>query len=176
MAVGGSKSNSKSSSTTTNPYAIQAFQGAQSSLPQQYQATTADQIKGYMNPFQSSVIDATLARSNQNQALALNDVRDAATRSGAFGGSRQGVAEALTRGQFDLNNQQTIAGLNAENYRQALQTAQGENQYHYQYPLAVQALLGQLAQGTQTNTSGKQSGTQFGFGWTPKLGFNFGGG
>lgn len=157
-------SQQKSSGTQSNPYAIQQFQAAQSSLPKTYSALTPEQIQSFQNPFTSSVVDATIARNNQNQDLALNDVRDQATRAGAFGGTGQDVAEALTRGQFDLNNQQTAANLNAANYAQALQTAQGENSAANQYPLAIQALLGNLAQGTQTNTTGKANSTGFSVG------------
>jgi len=150
-------SSSKSSATTTNPNAIQVFQNAQATLPTAYSPVTGSQINGFMNPFQSAVVDATTARNTQNQQMALNAIGDQAQRAGAFGGSRQGVAEGITRGQFDLNNQQTIAGLNAENYGQALQAALTQNAAINQYPLAVQGLLGQLAQGTQTQSTGKAS-------------------
>jgi hypothetical protein len=168
------KSSQSQSSTTTNPYAIGVLQGAQSSLPTSYTPLTGQQIQQYQNPFTQSVIDTTLARTNQDEGQALNEVRDQATRAGAFGGSRQGVAEALTRGQFDLNRKQLVAGLNAEGYDTALQTAQQEHAQQYQYPLAIQALLGQLAQGTQQNSWGKSSGTQTGFGWSSKNGFTLG--
>jgi len=136
---------------TTNPLATQQYNTALSSLGgKSYTPVTGQQIQSYIDPFTSSVIDATTARNNQNQSLALNDVRDQATRAGAFGGSGQQVAEALTRGQFDLNNQNTAAALNAANYGQALQVAQGENGAANQYPLAIQALLGQLAGQTGT--------------------------
>jgi len=150
-------STSKSSSTTTNPYAIQAFQNAQASLPAAFSPVTGGQIDGFMNPYQSSVIDATTARNAQNQQMALNQIGDQAAKAGAFGGSRQGVAEALTRGQFDLDNQQTAAQLNSQNYSQALQAAMMQNQDINQYPLAVQGLLGNLARGTQTNSTEKAS-------------------
>lgn len=147
-------STSRSSSTTTNPYAIQAFQNAQAALPTAFSPVTGSQIDGFMNPYQSSVIDATTARNTQNQQMALNQIGDQAQRAGAFGGSRQGVAEALTRGQFDLNNQQTAAQLNSQNYGQALQVAMMQNQDINQYPLAVQGLLGNLARGTQSKSTG----------------------
>jgi hypothetical protein len=156
-------STSRSSSTTTNPYAIQAFQNAQARLPTAFSPVTGSQIDGFMNPYQSSVIDATTARSNQDQQMALNQIGDQAQRAGAFGGSRQGVAEALTRGQFDLNNQQTVAGLNSQNYDQALQAAMMQNQEINQYPLAVQGLLGNLARGTQTNSTEKASSMSLSF-------------
>ncbi|MCR6660726.1 MAG: tail fiber domain-containing protein [Asticcacaulis sp.] len=153
----GGKTKTTTNSTTTNPYAVQQFQSASASLPKAYSPVTADQIDQYQNPYTSSVIDATLARSNQNQQMALNGNQDQAIRSGAFGGSGQSVADALTKGQFDLNNQQTIAGLNQANYSQALQTATGQNSAQNQYPLAIQALLAQIAQGTTQTTNGTQT-------------------
>lgn len=146
----------KTKTTTTNPNAISQYNSAVSTLGKtSYKPVTADQINQYQNPYTSSVIDATLARSNQNQQMALNGNRDQAIRAGAFGGTGLDVADALTKGQFDLNNQQTIAGLNQANYSQALETATGQNSAMNQYPLAIQALLGQLAQGTQSNSVSK---------------------
>lgn len=155
---------SKSSTTTSNPNAISVFQKAQASLPGSYSPVTGSQIDGFANPYTSSVIDATTARNTQNQKMALNQIDDAAQRAGAFGGTRQAVADALTRGQFDLNNQQTAAALNNQNYDQALSAAMMQNQAINQYPLAVQGLLGQLAQGTQSksSTSGWGLGVQIG--------------
>lgn len=163
----------KSSQTTTNPYAIQQFNSANAALGNKsYTPLTGTEIQSYENPYTQSVINSTLALSNQNQAQALNANKDAAIKAGAFDTSGLGVQNALTQGQYDLNNQQTIAGLNAANYSQALQTAQSENQAANQYPLAIQALLGNLAQGTQSNSSGKSTSTGD---WSPSNGFSFGG-
>lgn len=146
----------KTKTTTTNPNAVSQYKSAVSTLGNSsYKPVSSEQISGYMNPYTSSVIDATLARSNQNQQLALNGNQDNAIRSGAFGGTGLSVQNALTQGQYDMNNQATIAGLNSDNYDQALQTAVGQNQAANQYPLAIQALLGQLAQGTTTNSTSK---------------------
>lgn len=173
MAIGGSKNSSKQSSTTTNPYAVQQFQSAQSALGgSSYKPLSGDQINGFMNPYTSSVIDANMARAQQDQAGQINQIGDAATQAHAFGGSRHGVAEGIARGQFDLNNQQMGAQLRQAGYSQALQTAQGENSAANQYPLLLQQLLGQLAQGTTSNSSGKSSGSQLGFSWSPNSGFN----
>ena len=153
-------STTNTSSTTSNPNAIKVFQNAQASLPTSYSPLTGSQIDSFMNPYTSSVINATTAQSNQNQAQALNQIDDAAQKAGAFGGTRQAAAEALTRGQFDMNNQQTTAELNNQNYNQALSAAMSQNQQINQYPLAVQSLLGNLAQGTQSNST--QKGTAIG--------------
>ena len=131
---------------------------------------------GFLSPYTSSVISATQAQANQNQQMALNQLGDQAQAAGAFGGSRQGVAQALTLGQYDMNNQQTAAQLNNQNYSQALQAATTQNEQENQYPLAVQSLLGQLAKGTQTNATDDASSTSFGFNPTfSQNGFSLGG-
>ncbi len=161
--MSGSSQTTKSTSTTSNPYAISQFQSAQSSLPSSYSALTGSQIQGYMNPYTQSVIDAQTAYSNQQQQQALNANNDAATRAGAFGGDRASVANALTEGQYDLNNQMVAANLNSQNYSQAMQTAATQNAAQNQYPLVLQQLLGQLADQTQKNTSGSSSSSELGF-------------
>lgn len=163
-------STSKSSSTTSNPYAISAFQNAQASLPAAFSPVTGSQINGFMNPYAASVVSATQAETNQNQQMALNQIDDQAQKAGAFGGTRQAVADALTRGQFDLNNQQTTAQLNNQNYSQALQAAMTQNQDINQYPLAVQSLLGNLAKGTQSNST--DSASSFGLSLNPTISKN----
>lgn len=151
----GSKSKTTSTSTTTNPYAVQSYNSAVAQLGNStYKPLTGDSITSYMSPYTSSVIDATLARSGQERQQALNANQDQAIKSGAFGGTGLSVQNALTNGQYDLNDQQTIANLNNQNYLQALGVASSENSAMNQYPLALQALLGQLAQGTTTNSNG----------------------
>ena len=147
----------KSKQTTTNSNAQGVFDSAKATLGNStYHPVDASQIQSYMNPYKSSVIDATLNRNNQNQEMALNGNRDRAIRAGAFDTTGLSVENALTRGQFDQNNQQTIAGLNDQNYGQALQTATGQNDAQSKYPLAIQALLSQLAQGSGTTTTSQK--------------------
>jgi len=89
--------------------------------PQQFQ----QDVSGFMSPFQTSVIDATMARLAQNRAE-----RDAATKaqmaaSRAFGNERRGVYEAQLAGEQDLNTAQTLADLYSRGYTQAAGFAQG---------------------------------------------------
>jgi hypothetical protein len=89
--------------------------------PQQFQ----QDVSGFMSPFQTNVIDATMARLAQNRAE-----RDAATRAQlasakAFGNERRGVYEAQLAGQEDLNTAQTLADLYNRGYTQAAGFAQG---------------------------------------------------
>lgn len=101
--------------------ATQAAQRAAGYSPQQFQQDVA----GFMSPFQSSVVDATMARLAQARAE-----RDAATKaqlasSRAFGNERRGVYEAQLAAEQDLNTAQTLADLYNRGYTQAAGFAQG---------------------------------------------------
>lgn len=100
--------------------ATQVAQRAAGYTPQQFQ----QDVSGFMSPFQTNVIDATMARLAQNRAE-----RDAATKaqmaaSRAFGNERRGVYEAQLAGEQDLNTAQTLANLYNQGYSQAAGFAQ----------------------------------------------------
>ena len=100
--------------------ATQVAQRAAGYSPQQFQQDVA----GFMSPFQSSVVDATMARLAQARAE-----RDAATKaqmaaSRAFGNERRGVYEAQLAAEQDLNTAQTLANLYNQGYSQAAGFAQ----------------------------------------------------
>lgn len=100
--------------------ATQAAQRAAGYSPQQFQ----QDVSGFMSPFQSSVVDATMARLAQARAE-----RDAATKaqlaaSRAFGNERRGVYEAQLAAEQDLNTAQTLADLYNRGYSQAAGFAQ----------------------------------------------------
>lgn len=80
--------------------------------------TQAD-LQQYMNPFQSSVIDASVSENERARQIAQNQMNMQNAAGSAFGGSRSGVANALTNEAYDRNNQSNIANLNAANYTQA---------------------------------------------------------
>jgi hypothetical protein len=80
-------------------------------------------LSPYLNPYQSSVVNATLGQLNQLNANQLLNTNQGATASGAFGGSRSGVADALTN-QYDMQQAApVIAGLNAQGFNTALNAA-----------------------------------------------------
>ena len=101
--------------------ATEAARRATGYSPAQFQQDVA----GFMSPYQSQVIDATMARLAQSRAE-----RDAATRaqlaaSRAFGNERRGVYEAQLAAEQDLNTAQTLANLYSQGYTQAAGMAQG---------------------------------------------------
>jgi hypothetical protein len=100
--------------------ATQVAERAAGYTPQQFQ----QDVSGFMSPFQTSVIDATMARLAQNRAE-----RDAATKaqlasSRAFGNERRGVYEAQLAAEQDLNTAQVLADLYNRGYTQAAGMAQ----------------------------------------------------
>jgi hypothetical protein len=120
----------------------------------EYRPVSSEDISGFMSPYQQQVIDSSLATLGDQESMALNAQRDAAIRAKAFGGTGRDVAEALTRGEYAKTRASTVAGLNNQNYSQALQTAVGQNSASNQYPLLIQQLLnGTLGGVTPTTTS-----------------------
>jgi hypothetical protein len=82
-------------------------------------APTQTQLDAYMNPFQQSVIDATMAELNKQGQQAQSQLAQQAQQAGAFGGSRFGVAQAeLGEGLQDARAR-ALAQLNLQNYGQA---------------------------------------------------------
>ena len=102
------------------PYMQQAGQFAQ----QAGSAITPDQINAAMNPYQQQVIDATMAQMGEKNAQQMSALKGTEAQRGAFGGSRAAVTEAMLGGQQNMNMASTLAGLNNQNYNQAVAQAQ----------------------------------------------------
>jgi hypothetical protein len=66
----------------------------------------ADAAQQYMNPYQSQVMDQWNQQFGDMRQNTLNDVNQQAMQSGAFGGSRHGVAEG--QALADLGKQQSM--------------------------------------------------------------------
>ena len=67
-------------------------------------------VEDYMNPFVENVVDRSIDNAERSGRLATRKIRDQATQSRAFGGSRQGIQEGVqqaetTRGIGDLSSQ-----------------------------------------------------------------------
>jgi hypothetical protein len=78
-----------------------------------------------MSPYQQQVIDPTIAAGQQQLALARQQIAAQANNVGAFGGSRQGVAEGVATAQTARNTEQTIGNLLNAGWGQALTPAYG---------------------------------------------------
>jgi hypothetical protein len=77
-------------------------------------------ISQYESPYQSQVIGATEAQINNTDAQQQAQLAGNAASSGALGGDREGVAQGILGGQQAIANNSTLAGLNNQNYSQAL--------------------------------------------------------
>ena len=103
------------------------LQGAQAATgPQAYQQ--------FMSPYQSQVMDASLAEFDRNSAMQQQRISDQAVASGAFGGGREGVAQAEYMKGSDMNRAQLQAGLLNQGFQQSQQAAQ--QQFNNQQGLA----------------------------------------
>lgn len=85
------------------------------------QQWSPEAIQKYMNPYQQDVVNATMANINETNAQQNQQVVGDAISKGAWGGDRAGVAQAELARQQALASNQTLAGLNANNYGQATQ-------------------------------------------------------
>jgi hypothetical protein len=118
--------------------------------PQAQQFNSAS-LGQYMSPYNQAVINSTLANINQQNAIDQNNLLGRAISSGnAFGGDRAGIAAAELARNQEMAKNQTIAGLENQNYAQALGQFNTNN---------AQALAG-----SQLGLSGLTTGQQLGIG------------
>jgi hypothetical protein len=107
--------------------AAQGYLGAQAAGQQGTNAMTTGNYSQFMNPYQQSVINPMLQQfQQQNQGL-MSGVDSNATAQGAFGGSRNGVAEGSALAQNQMNQNQQLGNLEYQGFgaatNQALQQA-----------------------------------------------------
>lgn len=86
----------------------------------------ASAIQNYLNPYQQDVVGATEAQMNNVDQAQLASVMGQGMGSGGLFNDRLGVAQGQTVNQQSLANNQTLAGLNVQNYNQALSAAQAD--------------------------------------------------
>ncbi|MEL0016504.1 MAG: hypothetical protein VW715_14880 [Rhodospirillales bacterium] len=84
------------------------------------------QVGAFMNPYQQAVIERTQQDIERQRQMAENRLAAQASAAGAFGGSRQGVAEGVLAGEYgrmgaDIAAQQRQAG-----FSQAMQNAMAD--------------------------------------------------
>ena len=73
----------------------------------------------YMNPYQQAVTDQSMREIDRQAAIGMQGVKSQGIHSGAYGGSRQGVAEGeFTRNVNDLKMQKIMQDY-SNNYQQA---------------------------------------------------------
>jgi hypothetical protein len=127
-----------------NPYnqASMAQQASMARVGQGMGQTAAGGMAAYQNPYQQQVIDATLRDIGGAQQMAMNQLGAQATQANAFGGSRQGIAEAETNKAF---NQQAIDAVSRMR-QQGFNTALGASQADLNRQLGAAGQLAGLGQ------------------------------
>src|SRR5210317_338592 len=131
------------------PY-IQAAEAATG--PQAYQA--------YMSPYQQDVIDTTLQEYDIQAQKGIPGIAQSAIQAGAFGGARQGVAEAEYGAASARNRAALQAQLLQQGFGQALNLAQQQYQQQMGLAQAAPALVGQQISGLSTLGAGAQAQRQ----------------
>jgi hypothetical protein len=124
----------------------------------------------YFNPFEQQVVDTSLADMEQARQRAVQQMGQQATAARAFGGSRHGVAEALTSGEYGRQAGSMVANLRNQGYQQALQLAQQQQMQNQaaglqgaQFRLGAAQQLGQMGQ-AQTGADYLAAQTAMGLG------------
>lgn len=111
-----------------NPAQAGAAQIDPSLLPLLQAPNGISGIQSYLNPYTQDVTNTVLSDLNrQNQQQLVNNARSA-TADGAFGGTRQGVADALTNEAFQRTAANTLANLNNQGFNTAAGLLQNNQQ------------------------------------------------
>ena len=97
--------------------------GFQPFLDSAQAATGADAFRAFESPYQQAVRDATLTEFDRTRGAGEQAIADAAVRSGAFGGGREGVQLAEYQTKSDLDRARLLAQLNQAGFTQAQQLA-----------------------------------------------------
>ena len=112
--------------------------------PQTGQTVTPAQAAGsFMSPYQSQVIDTTLAEFDRQAQMRQQGISDAAVQVGGYGGGREGVMQS----EYQLGSDRNRALLQAQMQTQGFGQAQQARQQSYQNQLGLAGAQAGLAQG-----------------------------
>jgi hypothetical protein len=142
--LGGNKPTETTSSTAIDPQIKAAYlrnleeaRGVSAGLGERQFAAfpeySTNMVQKYMNPYQQEVIDASMADLNRQRQMAQMKDLNAATAAKAFGGSRQGVAQALTNEAYDRTTASTLANLRSQGFSNAQALALQQEQQRQAY-------------------------------------------
>ena len=90
-----------------------------------------------MSPYQSQVMEASLAEFDRNAQMQQQGLRDQAVASGAFGGGREGVVQSEYMSRFRYEQSTLQAGLLQQGFGQAQQAAQQQFQNQHGISSAI---------------------------------------
>jgi hypothetical protein len=124
---------------------------------------TPELAQQYMNPFTQQVTNAAIRNLQEQSALASQQQRAQAVRSGAFGGARQGVQEAVLQAETAKRAGDLTAQLQAQAFQDASRRfAQDRASAAQGQITAAQAIPALQAQAGQIALQEAAAGTQFG--------------
>ena len=121
---------------------------------------TGQQLTDYMSPYQSQVIQTTLAEFDKQAAMRQQGIYDAAVAMGGFGGGREGVMQSEYMAQSDRDR----AMLEAQLQQQGFSQAQAARQADMAARLGIGGAQQQYAQGlagmagARAGLAGQQAG------------------
>jgi hypothetical protein len=117
----------------------------------------------YMNPFTQQVTNAAIRNLQEQSALASQQQRAKAVQSGAFGGARQGVQEAVLQAETAKRAGDLTAQLQSQAFSEAAQRFAADRASAAQGQItAAQAIPALQAQAGQIALQEAAAGTQFG--------------
>jgi len=120
------------------------------------QAYDPSQTQQFMNPYQQMVTEQATQEMRRQADIARQGMAAQAARTGAFGGTREGVQRAETeRGLQDIMSQRIFQDY-AQNYMQAQQAGMGSFEQQQQRQLAASQGLGQMG-GLQSQIGSQQA-------------------
>ena len=129
--------------------------------------TGAGSIQDYMSPYQTQVIETSLAEFDRNAAANRQRIRDQAVASGAFGGGREGVELAEYQTGSDQDRLMLQANLLQQGFGQAqaarqqdLANQQGLAQLLPQLQRADISTLGSVGAVQQAQTQAEEDATR----------------
>lgn len=111
-------------------------------------------LQAYMNPYEDQVVQQSLADIERSRLMQQNIGGAQAGAANAFGGSRQGIAEAETNRAFAEQAARTASGLRQTGYQNAQQMA-GQD-----IATGMQASLANQGANLQAGTTSAQLGQQ----------------
>lgn len=109
-----------------------------------YTPASGDVMQQYMTPYLQGALQPQYDAANRQAQIAAQNLQSQYGKAGAYGGSRQGVAEAeLQRGLLDR-----MAGITGTGYQQAFEQAQ--NQFNAEQQRQMQAARQAQTYGLET--------------------------
>lgn len=161
-------------------YAPQSVSGVSAGPAAMYGGAQANManIGQYMNPYTQQVIDASISDLEKARQKASQQIGQQASQAKAFGGSRHGVAEAMSNAEYGNTAGKTIAQLRQQGFDTAANLMQQDLNRSQQAGLSNQAALNQMSQynasnqqqANLANQSADLQGAQFRLGAANQLG------